>query len=181
MDLDSRLTCKPGLRSSRLVWNAGVRLVGLGILMATSACTGPARQVSPVAAAEKNASQVIIDRCLKSIRQDDVAKDVCQFHWDVFGRAGVRWAASHLNPDGSLRESRAVFDVTLRERTALVQRSCMNSWLAKEEEKGPPNLDPALLGPQQSICFFAAKQLFESAKVLADEATRKPSTDTSTK
>ena len=119
MDLDPRFTCKPELWSSWLVWNAGVRLVrlvGLGILMATSACTGPARQVSPVAAAEKNASQVIIDRCSKSIRQD-VAKAVCQFHWDVFGRAGVRWAASHLNPDGSLRESRAVFDVTLRERT----------------------------------------------------------------
>ncbi|MET3183776.1 UNVERIFIED_ORG: hypothetical protein ABIC43_006968 [Variovorax guangxiensis] len=50
----------------------------------------------------------------------------------------------------------------------------MNSWLAREQEKGPPNLDPALLAPNQVVCFFAAKQFFEGASALVDEAVKKP-------
>lgn len=180
MSLDLRFTCKSSPQASPLVWSAAVRLTGLGLVLAVSACAGPAKQASPITAAEQRASQVIIARCLKSTNPDEAAKTACRLLWDVFGRSGVRWAASHLNPDGSLRESRAVFDVTLREQIKLEQRNCMNSWLAKEEEKGPPNLDPALLGPQQSFCFMAAKQFFESASALADEATRKPWPDRTT-
>lgn len=149
--------------------------------MAVSACAGPTKLSSPIMAAEQRASQEMVARCLKSSKRDEAAKSACLFLRDVFGFDGVRWAASQLDPDGSLRESRAVFDEALRKRAELEQRRCMNSWLTREEEKGPPNLDPALLAPNQAICFFAAKQFFDGASVLADEAISKSEPERTTK
>jgi hypothetical protein len=125
-------------------------------------------------AAEQRASQEMVARCHRSSKQDEAAKAACLFLRDMFGSDGVRWATSHLNPDGSLRESRAVFDEALRKRAGLEQRRCMNSWLVREQEKGPPNLDPALLALNQGICFFASKQFIEGASALVDEAAKKP-------
>lgn len=157
-----------------LARRVGGRLAGLGLVVAVSACAGPTKRSSPIMAAEQRASQEMVARCLKSSKWDEAAKSACLFLRDMFGTDGVRWAASHLNPDGSLRESRAVFDEVLRKRAGLEQRRCMNSWLARKQEKGPPNLDPALLAPNQAICFLAGKQFLEGASALADEAISKP-------
>ena len=179
MGLGPGFTCKPSLRLCVLAWRGGW-LAGLWLVMAVSACAGP-KLSSPITAAEQRASQEMVARCLKSIKRDEAAKTACLFLRDMFGTDGVRWAASHLYPDGSLRESLAVFDEVLRKRAGLEQRRCMNSWLAREQEKGPPNLDPALLAPTQAVCFLAGKQFLEGASALADEAISKPQLERTTK